>query len=68
MSVIGGDRKFMLVVGDNTVGAWVWLVIAIMGWVGMEVVGREHAGHSQEGLATQRDIPTHFLCARLDHC
>ena len=28
-------------------------------WVGMKVVGREHAGHSQEGLATQRDMPEH---------
>ena len=34
----------MLVVGGNTVGAWVLLVIAVMGWVwvGMKVVGREH--------------------------
>ena len=38
----------MLVVGYNTVGACLLLVIAIMGWigVGMEVVGREQEGHS----------------------
>ena len=35
---------------------------------GLEVVGREHAGHSHEGLATQRNMPEHFLCARLEHC
>ena len=40
----------MFVVGGNTVGAWVLLVIAIMGWVGMEVVGREQEGHSLEGV------------------
>ena len=39
----------MLLVGGNTVGAWVLLVIAIMGWVGMEVVGREHAGTARMG-------------------
>ena len=55
-------------VSDNTFGAWVLLIIAIMGWVGMEVVEREHAGHSQEGLATQLDMPEHFLCARWEHC
>ena len=33
-SVMGEKRQFMLVVGGNTVGAWVLLVIAIMGWVG----------------------------------
>ena len=54
--------------GDNTVGAWVLLVMAIVGWVGMEVVGRERVGHSQEGLATQRDMPEHFLCVRWEHC
>ena len=53
----------MLVVGGNTVGAWVLLVVAIMGWVGMEVVDRE-----QEGLAIQWDMPEHFLCARWEHC
>ena len=37
-SVIG-RKEFMLVVGGNTVGAWLLSVIAIMGWVGMEVVG-----------------------------
>ena len=41
----------MQVVGGNTVGAWVLLVIAIMVWVGMEEVGSEHAGHSQESLS-----------------
>ena len=46
----------MLVVGGNAVGAWMLLVIAILGLVGMEVVGREHSGHRHEGLATQRDL------------
>ena len=50
--MMGGKRLLALVVGDNTVGEWALLVIAIMGWVGIELVGREHAGHSQEGLAT----------------
>ena len=45
----------MFVVGGNAVGVWVLPVIAIMGWVGMEVVGRE-----QEQLATQQDMPEHF--------
>ena len=42
------------------------VVIAIMGWVevGMEVVGENNAVHGQEGLATQREMPEHFLCAR----
>ena len=53
----------MLVVDGSTVGAWVLLVIGIMGWVGMEVVGRKHAGHCKDGLATQRDMSEHFLCA-----
>ena len=44
----------MVVVGGKTVEVWVLLVIAIMGWVLMVVVGREHAGHRQEGLTTQR--------------
>ena len=42
---------FMLVVGGNKDGALVLLVVAIIGFVGMGVVGREHAGHCQEGLA-----------------
>ena len=50
--VIWGNGLFVLVVGGNTVGAWVLLVIVMMGWVGMEVVGREHAGHSLEVLST----------------
>ena len=58
----------MLVVGGNRVGEWVLLVIAIMGWVGMEVVGREHLGHIQEGLVTLRDMPEHNLCASWGHC
>ena len=57
----------MLMVGGNAVGAWVLLVIAIMDWVGMEVVGGELAGHSQVGLATQWDMSEHFLCARWEH-
>ena len=48
----------------NAVGACVLLVIAIIGWVGMEVVGREHVGYTLDGLATQQDMPVHFLCAR----
>ena len=44
-----GGRKFMLVVGDNIVVALVLSVIAIMGWVGMEVIGREHAGTARKG-------------------
>ena len=42
--------------GGNTVGAWVLLIIAILGWVGawMEVVGREHVGHNQEGWPHSR--------------
>ena len=59
---------FILVVGDYTVGAWVLLVMAIMGLVWMEVVGRERVGRSQKGLATQRDMPEHFLCVRWEHC
>ena len=42
----------MLVVGGNTVGAWVLLVIAIMGLVAVGLVGRERMGHSQKGLTT----------------
>ena len=67
-SVMSGKRQFILVVGGNTVGAWVLLVIATMGWVGMEVVGREHAAHNQVGLATLLDMPEHFLCAMWEHC
>ena len=59
--------QFMFILGSNTVGACVLLVIAIMGLVGMEVVGKDHAGYSHEGLATQRDMPEHFQCARLEH-
>ena len=57
----------MLAAGGNAVGAWVLLDIAIMGWVGMEIIGRDHAGHSLEVLATQLAIPEYFLCARLEH-
>ena len=67
-SVMMEIRQFMLVVDVNTVGALVLLVMAIMGWVGMEVVGGELAGRSQEGLATQRDMSEHFLCAKWEHC
>ena len=42
---------FIFDVIGNSVGAWMLLVIAIMDWVGVEVVGREHAGHSHEALA-----------------
>ena len=41
----------MLVESGNTVGAWALLLTAIMGWVGMEVDGREHEGHSHDGMA-----------------
>ena len=63
-----GEGPFVLLVGCSAVGAWVLLVMTIMGWVGMEVVGREHAGHSQDGLATQCDMPEQFLYARWEHC
>ena len=45
---------FVLVVGGDTVGAWVLLVIAVVGWVGvgMEVVGVEHVWHCVAGLDT----------------
>ena len=62
-----GKIQFILVVGGNTDGAWVLLVVAIMGWVGMEVVGRENVGYRQDELATQWDVPEHFLCARWKH-
>ena len=39
-------------VGGNAAGTWMLLVTAIVDWVNMEVVGKEHAGHSQKGLAT----------------
>ena len=50
----GGKGLFVLVEGGNTVGAWALLAIATMGLVGegMEVVGREHEGHSQEESVT----------------
>ena len=53
--------------GDDTVGAWALLVIAIMGLVGMEVVGRWQAGRILEGLATWQDMSGHFLCAWWEH-
>ena len=28
----------------------------------MEVVGGEHDGHSQEALATYREMAEHFMC------
>ena len=68
LSVIREKRQFMLVVGGNAIGEWVLLVIDIMGFVGTDVVCRGHAGHCQEGLATQRAIPEHLPCARLEHC
>ena len=54
MLVMGKSGLFVLVVGGNTVGAWVWLSMAIMGWaeVGMEVIGREYMGHRYYRLAT----------------
>ena len=58
----------MLVVGGNAVETWVLLVIAIKGKLGMEIVGRVHAGRSQEGLATQRDMPEKLPCARWEYC
>ena len=58
-----GKMQFMLVVGGDTVE-----VIAIVGWVGMEVACREHTEHSQEDLATQWNMPDHFLCTRWEHC
>ena len=60
----------MLVVCGNTFGAWVLLVIAIMCRVGiwMEVVGREHKAHSQEGLSSLREKPEYFLSTKWGHC
>ena len=60
-------RQLMLMVGGSTVGAWVLLVMAIMGRVWMEVDGRGNVGHIQEGLTTQRDMPEYFLCAKWEH-
>ena len=34
----------------------------------MEVVAREHVVHSEDGLATQRDVPEHFRCAWWEYC
>ena len=42
-------------------------IIAIMCRVGMKEDGREHAGLGKKGFATQRDMPEHFPCARLEH-
>ena len=47
---------------------YVMLIIVIDGWEGMEVVGREHAGHSQEWLAARQDIPEYFQRARWEQC
>ena len=66
--LMGKKRQFVLVMGGDTVEAWVLLVMSILGWVGMEVVGGEHTGHIKEGLATQWDMLEHFLCARLEQC
>ena len=60
-------RTFYVSGGVIAIYAWMLLVIATIGLVGMEIVGREHEGHSQEGLATQRDMPEHFLCTRWEH-
>ena len=45
------------------VGAWLKLVIAMVG-AGVEVVVGRHAGHSQEGLGACQQLPEHFLSAR----
>ena len=47
---------------------YVMLIIVIMGWVGMEVVVREHSVHSQEWLAALRDMPEYFQRARWEQC
>ena len=49
----GEERTACVSGGRNTVGAWVLLAIAIVGWLGvrMEVAGRQHVGQSKEGLA-----------------
>ena len=59
----------MVVVGGYTVGAWALFFIAIMDLVGfvMEVVDKEHEGHSHDGLVTRLKMPEHLLCARLAH-
>ena len=48
------------------VGACVWLVIAMVGWVGagMEVVVDKQAGKSHRGLVVCREIPEHFPSAK----
>ena len=43
------ERTVVVMVVGNTVVAWMLLVIATMGLVGMEAAGREQAAHSQEG-------------------
>ena len=67
-SSVRGNGLIMLVVGCRAVDAWVLLVISNMGWLEMEVVDREHVFHSQDWLATQRDISEHFRCAWCEYC
>ena len=52
-----------------TVGAWVYLVMAMVGWVGtvMEVVDGKQEGQRQEGLAACPDMPEHFQSVRRRH-
>ena len=58
----------MLVVVSNTVGAWVLLVIVLVGLVvvGMMVVGMEHVGHSEKGLFICWEMPGHILVQGLE--
>ena len=53
-----------------TVGACVYLVKAMLGWVwaGMEVMVGRHAGQSQDGLVACQEMPEHFPSVRLRHC
>ena len=53
-----------------TVGAWVLLVIAMVGCVGamLEVVLGRHAGQDQEALVACREWSKHYPSASLRHC
>ena len=49
MSVMWGKGLFVLVVGVNTIGAWVLLVVDIMGWVWMGMVVEIMQGTTWKG-------------------
>ena len=62
------------VVGGWTVGVWVLLVIAVLGWVGaaMEVVVGEYERHNQSWchalVCLAWEMPEHFRCVRWGCC